>query len=262
MTQVADLVQIRKLTPGRAAFAARLVRDLVHDGGEQEIAAEANQLITSAHAALTKRRAWAKGRAAASAARAGGKAVELDNQIDRLVSAIYNNAQSFLRSMNEKEPEAVKAQELVSELFPRGAIDITHRAFEDEAAAVNLLVKDLQGRLASHAETLGLTPLVRQLASANATFTDALGQTPAGTVSYDVVTAAENDTQELLAGLVISIMSKYRGTEEAAVTRRSQLLAPILEQDARVADALRRRRPVADVDPDTGREVDPTPVAA
>src|SRR5690606_11157535 len=133
--------------------------------------------------------------------------------------------------------------------------------FEDETAAVDLLVTDLQGKYAEHAALLGLTSLVTVLSETNAEFKDALGKTAGGSVSYNAVTATEAETQELLSGLVISILSKYRGNSEAAVTRRTQLLAPIVDQDQRIAESLRRRHTVPDVDPETGTEVEPDPTA-
>jgi hypothetical protein len=62
--------------------------------------------------------------------------------------------------------------------------------------------------------------------------------------------------RESLAGLVLLIGSHYRGREAASIARRAERLAPIYDQDARIADAYRRRRPVTDVDPETGDEAE------
>ncbi len=259
MTQVADLLQMRRFTSGRAAFAAKSVRDLAKKGQEADIEKDAQAVIDSAQTALGMRREWAKGLAEASGARGGGKAIELDNRLDRLVSAIYNNTHGFVRSLSADAPEAKQANELLSNLFPRGVADITNKAFEDESAAVQLLLQDLRGRFAPHAQALGLTPLITQLAQVHDAFSSALAQETPARVSHDEVTAAENTTQELLAGLIISISAKHRGSDPKVVARRTELLAPILDQDERILDSLRRRRPVSDVDPDTGREVDDPP---
>jgi hypothetical protein len=259
MTQIADLLQMRRFTSGRAAFAAKLVRDLARARKEEDIEEDSQEVIDSAQTALGKRREWAKGLAEASGARGGGKALELDNRLDRLVSAIYNNAHGFVRSLEPDAPEAKQANELLSNLFPRGVADITNKAFEDEAAAVQLLLKDLRGRFAPHSRALGLTALVTQLAQVHDAFSSALGQTAPTRVSHDEVTATENATQELLAGLIVSISAKHRGTDPTVVARRTELLAPILDQDERILDSLRRRRPVSDVNPETGQEVDDPP---
>lgn len=255
MTQMVELVQLRKFTPGRAAFAAKSVIALTRKG-EEPIAAEAVSVQQSAQTALEKRRAFRTTQASATAARGGGKAAALDNQVDRLVSAIHTNTQSFLRALEDSAPEAAQAKEVLVELFPRGAADITGRSFEDESAAVQLLVKDLQGRFSAHTAALGLGPLVTQLAAVQARFADALGQATPSRVSFDVVAAAENEMQEALAGLVLVIAAHYRGSQPANVARRAELLAPIHDQDARIADAYRRRRPVTDVDPETGTETE------
>lgn len=259
MTRLADMVQLRKFTSGRAAFAARQVAALAKTGGEADLEAEALSVIDSTQTALSQRREWAKGVSAATGARAGGKAVELDNRVDRLVSAIYNNAHSFVRSMDDDAPEVSQAKELIAELFPRGVADITGLAFEDEAAAVDLLLKDLRSRFAPHAQALGLTPLVQRLSEMNSAFNDALAQTQPARVSHDQVTAAEAATQERLAALSVSIMAEHRGDEPEVIARRTALLAPILDQDERIADALRRHRPVNDVDPETGEEIEDPP---
>jgi hypothetical protein len=163
MTQIADLLQIRRFTSGRAAFAAKSVRDLAKQGKEADIEKDAQAVIDSAQAALGKRREWAKGRAETSGARGGGKAIELDNRLDRLVSAIHNNAQAFARSLEGDAPEAKQANELLSNLFPRGVADITNKAFEDESAAVQLMLKDLRGALRRPRQGCAAMPSRRQI---------------------------------------------------------------------------------------------------
>lgn len=259
MTRIADLVRISTFTPGRAAFAAKRVRALIQGEGERGLASEADRLVACAEEAIIQRRNWVQKRAAAARTRRGQRLLALHKRIVRLVSAIHTNAQSFVRSTDESEPDAGEASHLLNDLFPRGPSDIVRQEFEDQAATVADFVRQLDGRFANLANTLGLAPLVRQLATANVGFMHALAVAPAGAMPYDAIIAAENETQERLARLVISIAHTHSGTDARAVTRRAQLLAPILEQDARIGDALRNRRAVRDVDPDTGEEVDPDP---
>jgi flagellum-specific peptidoglycan hydrolase FlgJ len=126
MTQMVDMVQLRKFTPGRAAFAAKSVRALT-TSGEETIATEAARVSEAAQAALEKRRAFRTTQATTTSARGGGKAAELDNQVDRVVSAIHGNTQAFVRAMGEDAPEAAQAKALLAELFPRGAVDMSRQ---------------------------------------------------------------------------------------------------------------------------------------
>jgi hypothetical protein len=254
MAQIADYVQLNDFTPGRAAFAAKQIRERSRADGEVELENEASVVVAAAQSALARRREWAKSRAASASARAEGNAVELDNQVGRLVAAIYANTRSFAHALGEREPETDQARELLRELFPRGAYDVTHRAFEEETAAISVLTKKLEGRFSVHAAALGLTPFVHKLARVNAAFGDALRK-PRGVIPYDAVTVADRATQEMLAALFVTIMARYRSDDDTSVRRRAELLAPIIEQDERIADAIRRRRPLPDVDPETGKDV-------
>lgn len=254
MTQVADLVDLRKFTPGRAAFAAKAVRIVASEAGDREVAEEAAEVASAGLEALALRRRWATRKLTAVAARGGGKAAELDNQLDRLIAALHETPRHFVRALPEDAPEAKLGHELITKLFPGGVAAITNQPFEDQDASAEALLEALQGPFAQHVQALGLGPLVRQLDQVRRAFHDALQAKAAEGVAFDEVTTAESLTQERLSQLVVLIAGKYRRNDAASLERRNLLLAPILEQNTRIMETRRRRRAVNDIDPDTGLE--------
>ncbi len=57
---------------------------------------------------------------------------------------------------------------------------------------------------------------------------------------------------ELLLQAVAIILGKYPSDNDADLAGRAKLLAPIFRQNDAIRDYLRARRPVVDVNPETG----------
>ncbi|MEO1270181.1 MAG: hypothetical protein AAFX99_19005, partial [Myxococcota bacterium] len=77
-------------------------------------------------------------------------------------------------------------------------------------------------------------------------------QPPAPTITFKEVQAADVKGQELMLELVATILAQTRNKAE----QRALLLGPILAQQENLAQYYANQNPVADVDPETGQELD------
>jgi hypothetical protein len=70
------------------------------------------------------------------------------------------------------------------------------------------------------------------------------------------VRAAEAQGQNMILQVVALVLGKFRGTTDKDSEMRSLLLQPILAHDAAVQECMAARRPIQDVDPETGELVE------
>ena len=73
-------------------------------------------------------------------------------------------------------------------------------------------------------------------------------------VSYDQVREARAAGQEAMLRVVAKVLGEFPGSAADEVQVRQTLLAPVMSQNRRIAEAFSRKRPVADGDPETGEE--------
>jgi len=90
-------------------------------------------------------------------------------------------------------------------------------------------------------------------------FEAALRKSPPSEITWGKVKAAGAEAQERLAELVAKIAGMFNLRTPEHATARAALLGPIMFQNDRVAQARKFRRPVVDVDPNSGNDVPVTP---
>jgi hypothetical protein len=90
-----------------------------------------------------------------------------DERLDRALSGLN---MAINAALHHPDPNAVRAAERLEERMKAFRGDIEKKAYEEEAAAVKILVADLQGSYASQVSTLGLGVWVTEIASAQAAF--------------------------------------------------------------------------------------------
>jgi hypothetical protein len=244
---------IYDFTPGRVGFSAKQIAAVARQVGDEEVAAEAEPVRELARRAVALERKWQSGQLD-SAGRGGGRAVALDHEVDRLVGGVYKLATTYRTAAKAESPTRVAAEAIVKAGYPQGAAAITRQTYEDQATSVDVLLGQLKGELAEPVQQLGLASMVDMLGTAQAAFKDALATPRPEQVGFDQVRAAREAAREGLAQLIALILGKYRKT--ADLETRNTLLAPVVDQNERIADSYQRRRTVPDVDPETGQDVE------
>lgn len=178
--------------------------------------------------------------------------MKVDAQVDRAVSAIYDMAKVYLDF--EPSTQAFQmADELVDAVFPQGVWPITSVRFEEQHNKVNQLIGRLRGRFSNHVAQLNLGLLLDRLETLNAEYNAQLSALDNFNISYSEVQEAENAAIEAYFGVVLVIWASH--LDDPAT--RAALLAPVEEQNTRLARHHRARRTPPRLDPDTGEELTP-----
>lgn len=191
-----------------------------------------------------------------------GDAVVLDVQIDGQFGAMESIAKAQAVG-DTSDPDVKAAQDFVQAVFPLGLTAITQQDFEAQLQHMDLLVERFQGDLRGAVEQLGLQKQVGRLVPLVEQFRAELAKAKEP-LTFNQVRAAQQEGLERFAAAVVQVLGTYWDRDETSTARREALLAEANRQDELVAESLRRRRPVLDVDPDSGNEVDepqPAPVA-
>ena len=99
-----------------------------------------------------------------------------------------------------------------------------------------------------------LAPFVGRLKTLSPKFRESLKKETSREVSYDQVREARAVGQEAMLRVVAKILGDLPGSESQEALARQSLLGPVMNQNRRIAEAFSSRRPVTDVDPETGEE--------
>jgi hypothetical protein len=137
---------------------------------------------------------------------------EIDKRIDRDVTAIRDAAKS---AMNHFTPVIAKAgKELYNRLKEFG--NIREKPYEEESAAVQVLVNDLQTKFAAQVTTVGLSPWVSELSAAETAFTTTYLQRNAEDAarSQDSMKEVRKEIEEVYRKMTVLIENNLNTTGE------------------------------------------------
>jgi hypothetical protein len=180
--------------------------------------------------------------------------VELDAALDRQVGNLHDLTKTMVAVYGGK-PEGALWVRLQQAAFPAGAAYYTTQPYIEEAARVKTLLLELGSATWASltasgvvAETVAAVTEAHSAYSAEVSKFDELDK-----VTWDRVKALDLANHRRLCALVAGIVAGF--TTDAELRKR--LLAPVAQQDQEVYEALRARRRVLDVDPDTGEPIAP-----
>ncbi|NUN15047.1 MAG: hypothetical protein HUU55_15565 [Myxococcales bacterium] len=247
-------IAIRIFPTGRRLFTFKNVRKAADELGMTALVQELESAIAADSKCLDLERAW---RAQLGAGTARGSSTEVDARVDRLISAIVSQLQHMERSLDKSNPKKKRAADFRTNWFPGGAGALTSLPLEEELEEVHgLLVAFEDSEIQEDIVTLGIFPYVDELRDLAPSYRAEVETLPKQAVVFATVMEARRAGQRRLAKLVAYIL----GTMDEAMTDEAQdeLLAPILDQDRRLADAARLGHKVPDVDPDTGQDLPTT----
>lgn len=253
---------------GRRLFALAQVMKRAAARKLPDVAKHCNAALAHDRNCLDLERRWAgiaaeargKGPVVATPS-ASASTLKLDALVDRTLTAIRDQAQNQTLGAAPDDPIFGMVGSFLKEIFPSNVQDVTGLPFVEELAAVENIVDKLTGKaLAPAVKELGLERLVNRLVGLTDQYRAALQAPAPETLAFGQVRAARAEGQDLLLQTVAIVLGKFfRNTPEDAEAR-AELLGPILEQQRAIAAALKGRRAVEDVNPETG-EPDPNAAA-
>ena len=140
----------------------------------------------------------------------------------------------------------------LKEIYPAGVGEVTKLGFVEELATVDIIVGLLQSKeLGPVVKDLGLGRLVKRLADLAVLYRASQLAQPEAALAFSNVRVARIKGQDLLLEAIAIVLGKHHSSSPEDVAARSDLLGPILEQNDAIGAALKGRRSVVDVNPDT-----------
>lgn len=228
------------------------MKDLAEARGLPQIVETIDQALRRGKEALDIEFNWANSRDQKSQAR--GQAALLDNRIDQQISALESIV-SAKTIGDDGDPVVNSAEEVMSAIFPRGVAAITNQSFEVQLGIMDTMIRRFDGPFADILEPLGIEREVARLKDLVEKFRHELNATEGPQLTYDQVRGVRTSLHEHLALVVVQIIAAFPGFDEMQSDQREALLAPLNDQQERVAESRSRRRNPVDVDPETGEEV-------
>lgn len=243
------LINLYIATPGRRVYALREVKRRAQGRGLGELVARIDRAL--AHEART-----AELEGLWSAGQTGKRPVprDFDPRIDRTLLIIE---QMLIACGEDLDPEIARyAAELASQLFPQSVTEHIRLPFIDQLQANENVLTVLEApERREWVDRLGLRIYTRRLRALNDGFRQALlARDAEPAVKFDDVRAARDKAQANYVAIAARIGGMYCDDEDAEL--RTELLAPIMEQNEELRIWRRRRRRPVDIDADTGEPLD------
>lgn len=260
--EIEDAVSARsaiQLTPGRHALVASQMLARFDAAEAAVFGALATELASEAKSAVALSRSRRNATGTYSAA-----ARDADAAVDATLATFDALLAGYERAHAPDSELGRVARSLRTRLLPRGLVAIVHASFPDELAQVTALLDEAKTPAIEAQLRLipGLSALLEELGPRTARLREALDRETRDGASFRDVVAATTRSEARLAELVAGISFHHRGDAPAAVERRRFLLEPYAIQISALRDRYRRRLPAADVDPETGADLDESPAAA
>ncbi len=240
-----------RLTPGRIEWCARSIAKRLRPD-------EASVLgpIAAAAEEAGRRAYWLYvGRENAKKALFSEVAKTKNAELDHATSGVFNLLALLARIHAAGTEVGAAVRRLQAAFFPHSLKPLTSGAYPDELSGVRRIVALAKGeRAADVATTPGLREILAILEARADEFESVLERETSAAPSFAEAEAAAAEAERRMVDLVTAIHFHYRGDEEAAVARRSELLEPYAVQQESLRQRYRRRLPPVDVDPETGEE--------
>lgn len=248
-----EYLSIRRPPTGRSVFALYKMDAIAAPEREPGLHEHIEKAISHGHVTLGLERDWLHQRANQSTRR--GDAMLVDNEFDRSWSSLH----SYLRGQilgPPADPVRVAAETVLARALPLGVGAVTQLSFELQLGASDAVLELFSGELAPYVPTLRLERHIDSIKEVSGRFRKEL-EKETRPLTWDKVAAAQARMHELYAAVILNVLGRYVGEDHASRARREALLSEVNRQDALLGDLYRRRRPVVDVDPESGEEVAP-----
>lgn len=245
-------LQMRRFPPGRRVFTLEQMR-VVAEEHSPSLLPLIDKAIAHDRHTLKLEGLWSRTRGDTSTSR--GEATVIDAKIDRTLGAMESIAKG--QQVGPKDDAVAEAAtKFIKAVFPLGVQAVTQKPFEEQLGALRTLLDLFDDELAEPVKLIGVDRHVTQLRPLVEQFGQELALSKTPHVTWDVVSAAQREGQELLAEVVVVVLGTHHERTPETTAIREELLAEYNRQDALLREAFRRQRRPLDVNPDSGEEVD------
>lgn len=246
--QLESWFSLHRFSPGRRAFCARRMREAQTSVMLGDVIALCDAIIAAEREQIAVQKAWREGQAAGPGGGWTPEILALDLVLDRLIVQL-RDLLAALAVVPDDRGKA--AQKLLTKHFAEGPTFYTHAIIEEEAERVGQLV-DALSRTPEDVATATVQRLVADITAKHAEYAALVNaaKKPART-SFEEVKAVDLKNQRRFLRLVMLALNAT-DTDAGPTPDRQLLLSIVAEQDADIAAAIRAKRAVKDVDPDTG----------
>ncbi len=251
-------IKVRQFGVGRRLFTFDKVRTQARELENTDIVAFTEQAIAHDESVTQPLNArWKRQKSGATAPTVSPHGREADRAFDTCLGGIDRVLLGIPRIWGREHASAVQAQRLHAQLFPAGVGEITSLSWVDEVGEGRRIVRLAQSEEWREAvASTGLTAPIERLQVVTDALKDVLERDPVGLL-FSEVRGARAKGQGYLRAIIAKCIGDYPNPTAEHETVRLRLLAPVIEQDEKIAFYNRRRRPVPDIDPQTGNETAP-----
>lgn len=268
-SSLSALFDIYVFPTGRRLFALNQVAARAKSHAFPELAKHCTGAVAQDRECLALERRWeglvaeSKGKAAPKPLAPGATpdAASVDPLVDNTLTAIRDHAVSQTAGAAADDPIHATVGTFLKAIFPAGVQEVTKLGFVLELAAVDAIVELLQSK--DHApvvKELGLGRLAKRLADLAVVYRAAIETPNVSELVFGDVRAARIQGQDRLLEAIAMVLGKHHGSSADDVAARDELLGPILAQNEAIGAAMKARRTVVDVNPETGA-LDPSGAA-
>lgn len=243
-----DFLTLRRPPMGRMLFALNRILELSDEEREPGLAALIVQAQRQGRKASNLQIEWDRQKKTRSVAR--GNARVVDSKFDQAWNALWSALQGpVMLDLNDELSETAK--KMIDVIFPMGLGAFTTLPFELQLDASDGILEKLDSDHQQEIEFLGLGRYVERIRELGNELRVELAKFNKD-LEWEDVAHEQNLARDLYAGVILNVLGRYPHNDKVCVKRRSELLEEVLRQDRILHDNNRRRRPTADLDPDTG----------
>jgi hypothetical protein len=251
-----DFFRIYQLPTGRRIFALQQMLEIAQQLEDREFAAILTAHITEALVHEYETREYELRWNAHQQRLLNPDPVRpIDARLDRTLTAVRDTAEAQANGARIHDPIHVVVSDFLREIFPSGVGQVTSLPYVDQLAVTEVILTKLQTTLAPMVVELGLDRLVARLATIVPEYRAGLRMTQE--LSFATVNDRRRQGRDGLYEAIAMIFGRfYKVRDDEHIVCRTALLAPLIEQQRAIAAKRRNRRPIPDIDPDTGGDDD------
>ncbi len=258
---VIEWLSVYRLPTGRRLFAFRDIKKVAIGLMDPPIQDLVNTAVTHDENTYLAEMRYA---ALPRADRYDPEMAEVDQLADECLGGINASLEGVRGGRRAKDPIYQLSVKTQKSIFPNGLGAVTLLAYPMQLEAMKAILRLMDNDLAAAIAPLHLDDKRQLLGALTAEYEEVLKRPQPGRADFSKVREMRNQGLEYLARVVVRILDRYGENTPDQNTKRSQLLAPLEEQQAQIQKALKARRgPIMDINPDTGEDVEPVaPVPA
>ena len=237
---IESLLRVPRLTPGRRRLAlSRMGERIAADPQLKDLQPQVEAALAAHDEVSEAYIQWNRARATLSLH--ARDATQLDQRLDRALTAFHTVLTQTVRAWEPEEAEHKAASRLLQALLPVGPGPVVTLPYVDQHNAVSAILRTLDedAGLKGDVKALGLKALVDKIRTLNTAYGQVL--THPERLTWDQLRALDREAWLHLVEMVALVCGRLPNNTPEVLARRTEVLQPI-EDQAREFATLRSRR--------------------